>query len=150
MSRVRVLHSVRFILTWFEIKVCRRVTWAALTVTVNDAQVTPGLLSHSVYSDKLLLLSSPTRIVVKPHFQATSHAPSKCSPARPCACVHACLRTPEYAIERIIHHYGVSEVVSSSCLFPTISYFHTGDSHLAFLQDRLIFSGSTHSVVSAQ
>lgn len=62
----------------------------------------------------------------------------------------ACLRTPKYAIERIIHHYGVSEVVSSSCLFPTISYFHTGDSHLAFLQDRLIFSGNTHSVVSAQ
>lgn len=93
--------------------------------------------------------STQTGTVVKPHTQtATPPTHTHKIYVFPARHPHPWrLRTPDYAIERIIHHYGVPEVVSSSCLFSTMGYFHTGASHLAFLQDIFTFSGNIRSVV---
>lgn len=69
MSRVGVLQSVRFFWTKRH-----QVSWAALTVSVHGAQVSPGLLSHSVYSEPLLLLTAQIGTVAMPHTQAASFA----------------------------------------------------------------------------
>lgn len=135
MSRVGVLQSVRFFWT----KRCQ-VTWAALTVAVHTGQ--PWVtFTFSVFRTTAATHRSDRDSCQAAHSSGVSR-PSRRLPAQPR------LRRAKYAIERIIHHYGVPGVVSSSCLFPTISYFHTGVSHLAFLQDRFIFPGNTYSVVS--
>lgn len=90
--------------------------------------------------------SAQTGTVVKPHTQAVTPLTPPLPP-NVFLLTHPNMRTPEYAIERIILHCGVPEVVSSSCLFPTISYFHTWLLVLVLLQDRFTFSGNTRSVV---
>lgn len=118
-----------FFLT-FEIRACRRVTRSFSVFRSAAAPLRQGQL----WSHTLKQQPPPTHTHKIYVFPARHPHPWR-------------LRTPDYAIERIIHHYGVPEVVSSSCLFSTMGYFHTGASHLAFLQDIFTFSGNTRSVV---